>query len=177
MAWVPTVPMSSVAPSGEDLATASAPTEPPAPPRLSTTVVAFSRPTSVPADAPRCRSALRRETEQPGGPACRRIARQGKPRSRRNGRARKGAREKSPASHLSPASRIRAAYLPPRQQCRPEKRENISTICRPTPVASAGSEPLYRKLRRFTAPSLSDGQQGHAGRRPGIGETQLAPLA
>src|SRR5215467_460827 len=38
MACVPTVPMSSVRPSGADFATASAPSEPPAPPRLSITI-------------------------------------------------------------------------------------------------------------------------------------------
>ena len=42
MACVPTVAISSVWPSGADLATALAPIEPPAPPRLSTTRVALS---------------------------------------------------------------------------------------------------------------------------------------
>ena len=42
MACVPTVPMSSVRPSGADLATASAPNQPPAPPRLSITTTDLS---------------------------------------------------------------------------------------------------------------------------------------
>jgi hypothetical protein len=42
MACVPTVPMSNVRPSGADLATVSAPNEPPAPPRLSITTTDLS---------------------------------------------------------------------------------------------------------------------------------------
>src|SRR6516225_3517431 len=47
MACVPTVPTISVCPSGADLATASAAIEPPAPPRLSTTMVAFTASPSI----------------------------------------------------------------------------------------------------------------------------------
>ena len=47
MACVPTVAISSVWPSGADLATASAPSDPPAPPRLSISTVAFNVSASI----------------------------------------------------------------------------------------------------------------------------------